>query len=39
MKSQNVTLNDLLPGFAVADKGGVVRLAQLQAEGYAYLRP
>src|SRR5215469_21141 len=27
MKSQNVTLNDLLPGFTVADKGGVVRLA------------
>jgi intracellular sulfur oxidation DsrE/DsrF family protein len=39
MKAQNVTLNDLLPGFAVADKGGVVRLAQLQAQGYAYLRP
>jgi hypothetical protein len=39
MKSQNVTLDDLLPGFAVADKGGVVRLAQLQAQGYAYLRP
>jgi intracellular sulfur oxidation DsrE/DsrF family protein len=39
MKSQNVMLSDLLPGFAVADKGGVVRLAQLQAQGYAYLRP
>jgi uncharacterized protein len=39
MKSQNVTLEDLLPGFAVADEGGVVRLAQLQAQGYAYLRP
>ena len=39
MKAQNVTLSDLLPGFAVADKGGVVRLAQLQAQGYAYLRP
>jgi len=39
MKSQNVTLNDLLPGFAIADRGGVVRLAQLQAQGYAYLRP
>ena len=39
MKAQNVTLGDLLPGFAVADKGGVVRLAQLQAQGYAYLRP
>ena len=39
MKGQNVTLADLLPGFIVADKGGVVRLAQLQAQGYAYLRP
>ena len=39
MRAQNVTLEDLLPGFAVADKGGVVRLAQLQAQGYAYLRP
>ena len=39
MRAQNVTLNDLLPGFIVADKGGVVRLAQLQAQGYVYLRP
>ena len=37
--AQNVTLKDLLPGFAVAEKGGVVRLAELQAQGYAYLRP
>ncbi len=39
MRAQNVTLEDLLPGFVVADKGGVVRLAQLQADGYVYLRP
>ena len=39
MQAQNVTLKDLLPGFIVADKGGVVRLAQLQGQGYAYLRP
>jgi intracellular sulfur oxidation DsrE/DsrF family protein len=39
MQAQNVTLADLLPGFTVADKGGVVRLAQLQTQGYAYLRP
>jgi uncharacterized protein len=39
MRAQNVTLAELLPGFTVADKGGVVRLAQLQGEGYAYLRP
>ncbi len=39
MRAQNVTLKDLVPGFAVADKGGVVKLADLQARGYAYLRP
>jgi hypothetical protein len=39
MRAQNITLKDLLPGFIVADKGGVVRLAQLQTQGYAYLRP
>jgi intracellular sulfur oxidation DsrE/DsrF family protein len=39
MEGQHVTLKDLLPGFAVAEKGGVVKLAELQAQGYAYLRP
>jgi intracellular sulfur oxidation DsrE/DsrF family protein len=39
MHAQNVTLKDLLPGFTVADKGAVVRLTELQAQGYAYLRP
>jgi uncharacterized protein len=39
MRAQNVTLKDLLPGFNVAEKGGVVRLAELQSQGYAYLRP
>jgi intracellular sulfur oxidation DsrE/DsrF family protein len=39
MQAQNLALADLLPGFARADEGGVVRLAGLQAEGYAYLRP
>jgi intracellular sulfur oxidation DsrE/DsrF family protein len=39
MKSQHVTLNELLPGFVSADKGGVVRIAELQAAGYLYLRP
>jgi intracellular sulfur oxidation DsrE/DsrF family protein len=28
-----------LAGFVRVDQGGVTRLAQLQAEGYAYLRP
>ena len=39
MRAQNVTLKDLLPGFIVAEKGGVVRLAELQSQGYVYLRP
>jgi uncharacterized protein len=39
MIAQNVTLRDLLPGFVSADKGGVVRLAELQSQGYVYLRP
>lgn len=39
MKSQNITLGDLLPGFVAAERGGVVRLAELQSQGYLYLRP
>lgn len=39
MKSQNVALKDLLPGFTVAERGGVVRIAELQSQGYLYLRP
>jgi len=39
MKTQDVTLKDLLPGFVVAEEGGVVRLAELQSQGYVYLRP
>jgi intracellular sulfur oxidation DsrE/DsrF family protein len=39
MKAQNVTLKELLPGFVTAENGGVVRLAELQSQGYLYLRP
>ena len=39
MRAQDVTLKDLLPGFVAADRGGVVRIAELQAQGYVYLRP
>ena len=39
MKSQKVGLTDLLPGFVAADQGGVVRIAELQSQGYLYLRP
>lgn len=39
MRGLNITLADLLPGFISAEKGGVVRLAELQMQGYAYIRP
>jgi uncharacterized protein len=39
MRSQNVSLKDLVPGFIVADRGAVVRIAELQCQGYVYLRP
>ena len=39
MKAQNITLKDMLPGFVAAEEGGVVRIAALQSEGYAYLKP
>jgi uncharacterized protein len=39
MRSLKITLHDLLPGFIAADKGGVVRIAELQSQGYVYLRP
>jgi intracellular sulfur oxidation DsrE/DsrF family protein len=39
MHGMDLSIADLLPGFVVAEKGGVVKLAELQREGYAYLRP
>lgn len=39
MNAQGVGLDDLLPDFARRDEGGVVRIAQLQSEGYLYIRP
>ncbi len=39
MRAQKVTLKDLLPGFVTADRGGVVRIAELQSQGYLYIRP
>lgn len=39
MKGQSVTLQDLLPGLTVAAGGGVVRIAELQSQGYVYIRP
>jgi intracellular sulfur oxidation DsrE/DsrF family protein len=39
MDAQKLALADLLPGFVVAEKGAVVKLAELQGQGWAYLRP
>jgi uncharacterized protein len=39
LKGAQMTLADLLPGFISADGGGVVRIAELQAQGYVYIRP
>ena len=39
MRSLKIGLADLLPGFISADKGGVVRMAERQSQGYLYLRP
>ncbi|MDR3475441.1 MAG: DsrE family protein [Devosia sp.] len=39
LDAQGLTVAELLPGFSRIDEGGVVRLARLQGEGYAYLRP
>ncbi len=39
LKAEGATLDDLLTGFKMAKRGGVVKLAELQARGFAYLRP
>lgn len=39
MRGMDLTLEQLLPGFAAAPKGGVVKIAELQGDGWAYLRP
>jgi intracellular sulfur oxidation DsrE/DsrF family protein len=39
MNAMKIGLPDLVPGFGVADKGGVVKLAELQGQGWLYLRP
>ncbi len=39
MRAQDVELGDLLPGFVRVDQGGVVRIAELQQQGYLYIRP
>ncbi len=31
--------DELLDGFIIAEQGGVTRIAELQSQGYAYIRP
>ncbi len=39
MKAQKIDISGLLAGFTKVDQGGVVRIAELQGDGYVYLRP
>jgi intracellular sulfur oxidation DsrE/DsrF family protein len=39
MSGMKLELKDLLQGFAIAEKGGVVKLAEFQGQGFVYLRP
>ena len=39
LAAQKWTLADLQPGFQLAEKGGMTLIADLQAQGYAYIRP
>jgi intracellular sulfur oxidation DsrE/DsrF family protein len=39
LEALNVEPDELLPGFAIAEQGGVTRIAELQSKGYAYIRP
>ena len=39
LAAQKWTLGDLQPGFRLAEKGGVTLIADLQAQGWACIRP
>ena len=39
MKKMKYQISDLPKGTTIAEQGGVVRLAELQEQGYAYIRP
>lgn len=39
MKAQKLQVSDLIGSFEVAEEGGVVRIADLQEQGYLYIRP
>ncbi len=39
MRVQGVQIDGLIPGMIRVDQGGVVRIAELQQQGYLYIRP
>lgn len=39
MKAQKLAISDMPQGFEIAEEGGVTRIADLQANGYLYIRP
>ncbi len=39
MRAQAVETDELIPGFVRVDQGGVVRIAELQQQGYLHIRP
>lgn len=39
MSKMSLKLADLVPGFVELPQGGVVRLAELQMQGFVYIRP
>lgn len=39
MKAQKLAISDMPRRFEIAEEGGVTRIADLQAEGYTYIRP
>ncbi len=39
LKVNKLAMSDMLPGLMEASAGGVVRIAELQSQGYVYIRP
>jgi intracellular sulfur oxidation DsrE/DsrF family protein len=39
LRNNRTTLGDLIGGFERVDQGGVVRIVELQQQGYIYIRP
>jgi hypothetical protein len=39
LKALKLNLDDMLPGMVLAAHGGVVRIAELESQGYLYIRP